>query len=681
MVFFEGSFSYIIPSDEFSYKFTASNFDLDNIDFYKLFNFGYGGKVFGKFQGKNDKEGFSSESQLEVLEGHISNKSISNSVLKVRQNGFDIFVDTEFMGDNLKFNSYIDLNPKIKEKNSYVRGSINIDDIKLLLGMISEHNVRDKTLSGKIKLNFSSNFNFNNWRNLNLDVVLENLLLNRKKIFFILNNPEKIVVKNGIIEDWNIKINENGISFETEGKGNLKNEFYINSKFKLDGSFVEILSGNLNNVLGILQGYSQIIGKNEESKHFLKIQGSKLSFGIKDIPKIFQDTNFKITSSNNNIFLENFNSSYGGGKIHGSGKVNFKIPFPEINARLKTDRVRISYLDKSSFILNSNVSLRGKHFPYFIKGEIDVVHGEIKNEFKDLASNIVTNDGYQRFLPSISLNTNISSTESDLRLKILKPVLIENSISELYLNGGGRIFGSLDNPYYNGGFEISGRGNKFYFRGHEFELSEGRVGFNDQEGQKASEVKFVGNSRINEYDIAIEIDGSLDNLNVNTKALPELSQEDILGLLTLGFTPNTSRELDERERESLATLSIGSLVMDQLGINKNLSENLGLRLQVTSELEEGNDLLGGNSEDSLTSTNRVKSSTRIQVRKKVNEKVDLSVSSRLGGTGQNRQEMALDVKIQEGLSLKGVYEILSTDDLDNKNAESFGIDFIKKFKF
>ncbi len=678
---FEGVFSYAIPSDEFSYKFAASNFDLDNIDFYKLFNFGYSGKIFGKFQGKNDRKGFFSEGELEILEGRISNKSVSNSVLKVKQNGFDIFVDAKFMGDNLEFNSHVDLDPKRKGKNSHVQGSVNIEDIKLLLGIISEHNTRDETLSGEVKLNFVSSFNFNNWRNLDLDVVLEKLLLNRKKIFFILGDLKKIVVKNGVIEDWNIKINEKGVNFETEGKGDLKNKFYINSKFNVDGSFVEILSGNLNNVLGVLEGHSQIVGENKENKYFLKIEGSKLSFGIKDIPKTFQDTDLKIAVDNNNIFLESFNSSYGGGKIHGSGKIDLKIPFPEVNAHFKTDRVRVSYLDRSSFILNSNVSLVGKNFPYFIKGEVDIVHGEIKNEFKDLTSNVAINTGHQRFLPSISLNTNVNSTESDLRLRILKPVLIENSISEIYLSGGGRIFGSLDRPYYNGTFELSGEGNKFYFRGHEFELSEGKVEFNDRQGQKASEIKFVGNSRINEYDISIEIDGSLDNLNVNTKALPELSQEDILGLLTLGFTPNASRELDERERESLATLSIGSLVMDQLGINKNLSENLGLRLQVTSELEQGNDLLGGTSEDSLTSTNKVRSSTRIQVRKKVNEKVDLSVSSRLGGTGQNRQEMALDVKIQEDLSLKGVYEILSTDDLDNKNVESFGIDFIKKFKF
>ena len=163
-------------------------------------------------------------------------------------------------------------------------------------------------------------------------------------------------------------------------------------------------------------------------------------------------------------------------------------------------------------------------------------------------------------------------------------------------------------------------------------------------------------------------------------SFPHLSQKDILQLLTLGITSSISKNLGDKERASVATLSIGGLVMNQLGINQNLKDNLGLQLQLVPDFEDEN-LLEGTAETLSSISGKIKSSSKIQLRKKINRNIDLSISNRLNNTGQDKRKISVDIKMKEDFSLKGIYEIRSVEDLENEDLESFGIDFIKKFKF
>ncbi|MCY4524122.1 MAG: translocation/assembly module TamB domain-containing protein, partial [Halobacteriovoraceae bacterium] len=207
---------------------------------------------------------------------------------------------------------------------------------------------------------------------------------------------------------------------------------------------------------------------------------------------------------------------------------------------------------------------------------------------------------------------------------------------------------------------------------------EGKVIFNDGIRKETPELKFSGVSSINEYDVFIKMNGSLNKLDINMESFPLLSQDDILGLLVLGVPVSVSKQLGKDEQESIVRLGIGSFIVDQLGINKNLHDNLGLQFKIIPTVGEEDELSEQEDTDVSLLTNNVKSSTKIQVKKRINKNIDLTVNSEAGSTGQSKRDMAVDVRLKNNFSVKGVYEIETTD---NEDLKSFGIDLIKKFKF
>jgi translocation and assembly module TamB len=121
--------------------------------------------------------------------------------------------------------------------------------------------------------------------------------------------------------------------------------------------------------------------------------------------------------------------------------------------------------------------------------------------------------------------------------------------------------------------------------------------------------------------------------------------------------------------------------MDQLKINQSLNDSLGLRLSVQPDfVEDENNLLEGRVEDSGTG-NRFRSSTVVKVQKKISRKVNLSVSSTLGGSVDQSQQMNVNYKINKSWSLEGVYEVRSNDELEQELPDSAGADIKFQWSF
>ena len=70
-----------------------------------------------------------------------------------------------------------------------------------------------------------------------------------------------------------------------------------------------------------------------------------------------------------------------------------------------------------------------------------------------------------------------------------------------------------------------------------------------------------------------------------------------------------------------------------------------------------------------------------ELKKKLTDKIDLSISSTLGGSLDPTQEMNLDLKIDSNISLEGVYEIKSSTESDGESSNSAGADLKFQWSF
>ena len=264
----------------------------------------------------------------------------------------------------------------------------------------------------------------------------------------------------------------------------------------------------------------------------------------------------------------------------------------------------------------------------------------------------------------------------------VNPLALKNNLAEIYLKGSGQASGNISSPELNTHIEIVPNVSKFKFKGHDFNLNQGYVDIQDRGKNRVSDLKFTGVAKINEYDMKLDLSGTISKVNIDLSSEPALSKEDLLSLLTLGVTSDMSKNLEAGERKFVTTVGIGTLLVDQLKINEDLNSSLGVKLSVQPEFKEDeSSLIQGKSAISDGSTSRLKSATKIKINKKITNKVDVSLASTVGGSLEQKQEMNVNFNINKNFSIQGVYEVKPTEDENTNTPNSLGADLKYRWSF
>jgi translocation and assembly module TamB len=292
------------------------------------------------------------------------------------------------------------------------------------------------------------------------------------------------------------------------------------------------------------------------------------------------------------------------------------------------------------------------------------MHGEILDDPADLMKDDkVTIDEYKKYLPEKDFLGNKGIITLNLSFETTNPVVIKNNMAEVYIKGNGLVTGDVQSPELNTRLETVPNISKFKFKGHDFALNQGYVEIRDRGKNRVSDLKFTGVAKISDYDMKLDLSGSISKVNIDLSSEPALSKEDLLSLLTLGVTSDMSKNLEAGERRFVTTVGIGTLLVDQLKINEDLNATLGVKLSVQPEFKEDETtLISGKSAVTEGSTSRLKSATKIKINKQINSRVDVSLSSTIGGSLEQKQEMNINLKINKNFSLEGVYEVKPTEE-------------------
>ncbi len=676
-----GKANYNFKDGGYSYEGSVTNLRVKDIFYYRLSGLGLDGDIFGEFNGYGDKDVFSSRTHIRLTNSVVESTKLKDSILTVYNNKKDLFYSASGIGGQIKIEGYLNLDEK-SQKRSNVKSNVNITNLRSILGILNKHNIEKRNLSGSLIGTLEGDFDVRDFGSLNLKAVVNQLSFRFTDINLIKNkNPYVFEIKNGVFENWNQTINGEGITFKTMATGALGTKVNFLTEFKFSSSVFELISSFIENSRGQIKGTHKLTGDLGHLDQFMTLKGEGMSLKAKSLPGIFSNVMMDVHFEKEAILLNKIKARYGNGDVQGQGKIKLKFPFPKVELFASIEKTKIPLLKKSGIVVSGDLNLTGESLPYDLKGNLAIIQGEIVETMNDLASNAVENNSYQRFIPVGYIEGNVSFINSDLIVTSFSPILIKNGMINLGLGGNLRVFGSVSNPKVNGELSIENPENKFIFKGHEFILSEGNLKFLDGVRKEPPELRFNGVARINDYDIFISVAGPSDSMKVEMASNPPLSQEDILSLLTLGVTSDVSRNLGDRQRQSVTTLSIGTLLIDQLRINQSLNDSLGLRVSIQPEfIEDENNLLEGRVED-RGGGSRFRSSTVLKVQKRVSKKMNLSLSSTVGGSVDQSQEMNLNYKINRSWSLEGVYEVRSNDELEQELPDSAGVDVKFQWSF
>lgn len=674
-----GKVSFDFPQDSYNYSFKLQNFFLRDSQNINDIGLGYDGKVDGLILGDGSSDNPNFKIDLKVVNGKIGDYEVADSIVSIHRSGEEYYLRSNIFDGEVVFNSFLNFN---KNKRSTLDFKINTSDLRKILGVVSLHNLNDPEMNGELSLNIKSDFSTSELLGLNATAQMDKFRWFKKNENLELSDPMFIEINKGVIKKWNLSTNAlNRNSFTFVGEGDLQNKVKIDSNFKLASVFADVLTERLNFRGGDLAGRLRIIGEKGTFSTYLYLVGEKIDLKTIGLRTPFSDLSFKVIIDGKRINLNRFESKLGGGNLLASGNGELRFPIPKLDLLIDAKNIRQPVFKKSYFIFDSTVSLRGNKLPYLVSGQANVKEAIVRDELKDMKDDSLIDQGYRKYIPKSALESELSPLELDLNASFSNPIMMKNSLLDISLDGNINLSNTLKNTLYEGQLNLNKNKNILYLKGHEFIFNEGNIKLSSQQEEQVMALDFLAEAKINEYDVFTKIKGNTSDLDIDMYSRPDLSQGDLLSLVTLGVTSDVSQNLGERERQSVTTLGIGGLVLDQLGINQNLNKSFGLKVSVAPDIEEDEgSLLRGRAEGAGNEAS-MRTGTKIQVKKEVAEKVDLSLSSTVGGAARQKQEMNIDVKINEAFSLEGIYEVRSTDELEEENPDSIGADLKWRFSF
>ena len=678
-----GKYKINVKSEYFEYDAKLINGQVEDLESYRFLGLGFTSDVSGEFYGNGTFDDFSTRSHLKFVNSFLGNVQVPESLITVYNNSKEIFSSGSFLGDRLTFNMYLNLDEKMPQK-SYINSFVNSKNVKELISIVSNHNMETRDISGKVKGSLTTSFSFFDMSKFTLNGLLTDFEFQKgSKKLFIDGPSARFKMIDGVVQEVNFNLKSNEESFfRILGSGSLKKDLNISQKFKIDASFLELLSPKIAMSSGQINGQGRIYGDINNMDYEHSINGENIFLKLTTIPSSFSDLNFKLFLDERTIFLNELNGKFGNGEVLGSGVVKLILPYPEVDIGLEFKNSYIPLFKKSGVLLSGKAKLEGTSFPYLLNGSLTVLNGSINDELQDLSPPSMSgSQAHDKYVPENKYNNNFDYFDLDFLIDFDKPVTVRNLLSDLRLLGNGRIRGKLYKPEVNGTIELVPGISKLLFKGNEFIVKDGSLSFSEEKGL-IPELSFNGSSRINQYTINLDVYGMANDPQLSVSSDPFLSQEDIFSLMTLGFTSEISDELEEKDLRSATTLGIGTLLFDQLLKNQGLSSNLGLKLSVLPDFEENeSSLLQGKSGVSDSGSSRYKTATKIKLEKRISRSVDLSLSSTVGGSAEQKQEMNVNYNILKNVSLEGVYEMNSGGEDQYQDPTSFGVDVKIKWSY
>lgn len=674
------SFSADLKTNDIDLNGSAQGLRLRDFNFYRRLNLEYDGDLFVDFDGSGSTSDFNSRYKLRVSNAFIDNVPASSSNALFYVNNDEVVTNASLLGGKVKIDSLIGFKSGI----AAIKSSIDTNDVKEFLGVFSGHNVADKSITGKIKASLSTQVSLGSLgiRRFFLDIAQ----LNLQKGDIDLQVDSKfnsIEVDEGLVKKWDLRFKDGSEFFVSKGRNISNGVIGVDQQFAIKTSLLEILTGYVDRAVGVMKGSNQIILDRNISVKEFSLMGDDTSLKIKNLPGFITDLDYTITKKGEQYELSRLTGKYGGGEFKIGGKIFFDDLYPQINLDYKIERATIPLFKRSNVVISSNGTMIGTDLPYRLNGKVSVLYGDFLDDPTDFTKeNKVNTDEYKKYLPEKDFLKNKGMLDINLSFETQNPVALKNNLAEVYIKGNGQATGDVLAPELNTRLEIVPTISKFKFKGHDFVLSQGYVEIRDRGKNRISDLKFTGLSRISEYDMKLDLSGSISKVNVDLSSEPSLSKEDLLSLLTLGVTSDMSKGLESGERRFVTTVGIGTLLVDQLKINEDLNSSLGLKLSVQPEFKEDEStLIQGKSAVSEGSTSRLKSATKIKVNKQINKKVDVSLSSTVGGSLEQKQEMNINFNINKNFSLEGVYEVKPTEDENTNTPNSLGADLKYRWSF
>ncbi len=297
-----------------------------------------------------------------------------------------------------------------------------------------------------------------------------------------------------------------------------------------------------------------------ELSGFVSIEDGQLALSTPAI--IVDNLNAQLDLLSDRIQIEKFVGTVNGGSLIADGWIGYKnFAFDFINIDLSMSDAFLNFPEGLKTQLQGNLNVRSRDDFIVLGGQIDIVdgayqdaidlEGELFQYLKSGSSSLLIRER-DPFLSRIRFN---------IGLAIQEPIVVNNNLAKLMLEGGLRLVGTFYQPGLTGRISLE-PGGEIYFNNRAFLLERGAISFTN-EARIEPDLDIAAKTSVSNYEINLSISGGAEGLSASFSSEDSLGdplpEPDIISLLLTGRTLSEVQgaEVNVAREQALSYLASG----------------------------------------------------------------------------------------------------------------------------
>ncbi|MFP5386492.1 MAG: translocation/assembly module TamB domain-containing protein [Bacteriovoracia bacterium] len=660
-----GDFQFDLKDKNFKLKYNWDNLQLSSLNLSKRFGLNLDAGISGSIAGGGRPSDF-----LLKLESLAYNTRTQNYTFGDSQVSMSIFKNrvmgrANVLGNILNTDFNLALSPGVA---SSLKLQFKSPDLKPFLVAFFGQHLEAENFSGNVEFEGATTFE-DGFKNLNLVGILKELTFNHPEFSVNYSSTKpQFKVKNSVVEEWDLNLRQKNLFFVTKGEGVFGKSVSLIHETHFNAKILDILLAPVLAASGDLENIVRIEGRGSEFDLSVTSRSSGLDLSLEQLPVQINKLKYKMEYASRKLEIQTFNTSLDSGTVSIKGDIYFEGTQPDVNLKFNLERAEIPILGKSAINLSGDGIILGNNYPYSVSGEIVVNKAHIVNELNEFSSRSAS-FSQVRFLPKNQESPLGKMFNLNLNIKAEYPIRIINSLMDVALAGELRLLGSPSRPKAEGRLSAPLNSSRIFFKNNEYQITSADINFSPKKEISNPDFDIQAVTYISTYKVFPKAYGDLERFNFDLTSEPALPRNSILSLIAFGYTDEIQSTLYAKDQQSLTEVGVGSFVFDRFKISDILNKQFGLQVNLGTVIEQSttDSLLSGRSQESgagSAATGRTRSATKIELKKRLDDALTLSVSSTMGGSIGQRQSMNLNYGLSKNVQIEGVYELRTEDEAD-----------------
>ncbi|MGH9499016.1 MAG: translocation/assembly module TamB domain-containing protein [Terriglobales bacterium] len=269
-----------------------------------------------------------------------------------------------------------------------------------------------------------------------------------------------------------------------------------------------------------------------------RLQVDSGSIQYSDLPSALSDINGSLVFNTNRLQIENLSAHVGGGMVSFGGYATAYNRQLSFDLTLKGQDVRLRYPPGISSVTTEQLRWSGTSTASTFSGDMTVTKLGVTPGF-DFAS-YMQRSAQGTVLPQT--NPVLNRIRMDVHIATTPELEMQTAVARLTGDADLRLRGTAAKPVLLGRADVIE--GELYFSGTKYHLERGDVTFSNPVTTTAV-LDLQASTRIQDYDITVNLNGGTDKLNLSYHSEPPLPAADIISLLALGQTQEQSAQMQQ----------------------------------------------------------------------------------------------------------------------------------------